>query len=108
MPEARPLRDAEEVGNHAFVVAGEPAPGAAEARVDLVGDQQPALAVARRRSFRRKPRGGILSPPRPWMGSTSTAPTGCADSAAAPRHVVDVAVARKDRGARKARFEGLA
>ena len=43
---------------------------------------QPSL-WQRRRSARRNPWGGTLSPPRPWIGSTSTAPTGSAHSAAA-------------------------
>ena len=42
----QPLGDAQQVRHDAFVIAREPAPGAAETGVDLVGDQQPALGVA--------------------------------------------------------------
>src|SRR6266545_5597338 len=40
------LGERKDVGPHAPVVAGEPAPGAAEAGHDLVGDQQHAVAAA--------------------------------------------------------------
>ncbi len=48
MPEARPLPTQSRSGDDALVLAREPAAGASEAGVDLVGDQQPALAVAER------------------------------------------------------------
>ena len=97
MPEARPLPDAEQIRHHALVLAREPAAGATESGVDLVGDQQPALRDrTSSRSAARKPRGGMRSPPRPWIGSTSTAPIGTRARARRAPHVVGVAEARED------------
>ena len=55
MPDARPFADAQQIRHDALVLAGEPASGATEAGVDLVDDQQPALASQSARSPRRKP-----------------------------------------------------
>ena len=46
------LARAQQIRDHALVLAGEPAPGATEAGVDLVRDQQPAFAHRRARAAR--------------------------------------------------------
>ena len=57
-----------------FVHVGEELAGAAQARLNFVGDQQHAVLDGTTRSACfRKPAGGITMPASPWMGSTRKA-----------------------------------
>ena len=70
-PAAERLAEHVEVGHDVLVVAGERAPGAPEAGLDLVGDQQDAVPRRRSRAPRAgSPSGGTITPASPWIGST--------------------------------------
>ena len=64
----------DQVRHDALVLAGEPVAGAAEAGLDLVGDEDDAVARRTTRPPRaRKPGAGTMKPPSPWIGSMITA-----------------------------------
>ena len=102
------LGDAQEIGNDAFVLAGEPAPGATEAGVDLVSDQQPALLVAHGAQLGEEAVGGDALAAAALDGLHQHGAHRRVAAARGAARAARVAEARKDRGARQPRREGLA
>ena len=65
----------DEVGDDALVLAGEPVAGAAEAGLDLVGDEEDAVLGAPVRDPLEVAARRTMKPPSPWIGSMITAAT---------------------------------
>ena len=101
-----PLADAQEIRPTPSCSHANQRAGAAEARCR---SRRRSAAIPRRRTGRaaraRKPSGGTRSPPRPWIGSTITAPIGARHARGRAAHVVDVAEARERGRVREPRRE---
>jgi hypothetical protein len=88
-PAAERLAEDPDVGHDVLVVAGEGAAGAAEPRLDLVGEEQHVVLVAQRAHPAQVALGRDDDPASPWIGSSSTATV---SSSIAPRARASVAV----------------
>ena len=89
------LADGDRVGPDALVLEGEQLPGAAQARLDLVQHQQDAVRVAQlAQPLQEARRAGSITPPSPWIGSTSIAQVWGVIAAA---HRLEVAVGQRSR-----------
>ncbi len=103
-----PLAEADQVRDDAVVLAGEPAAGAAEAREDLIDDQQPALGVAQRAQLCEEAIGWDALAAPSLDGFDDHGAHRLAAVACGTPHVARIAEARERGRVRKPNIEGLA